>query len=303
MSGKKVIKGYSIRTYPVPPKSFDFDKATDRQRKSFGIPRCPVAFTELEKRWKAKGRNFRIIEPTFKLRERRRKRLPGLKLNHDPETNTIWSGGIVFPPAGDTMKWIEATWTMPSVAPPGGAQSDIWYTASTWIGIDGDDGSGDVLQAGCDADVMISGGSTQTQFNPWWEWYPADSFWITSMTVSAGDELTCLICVSSPTSASIFLGNVTTGVGHFFSATPPSGISLQGNCAEWIVEALETGPANAPELAQYTTVDFTECNAGTAGGKTVQASDGNTIDIVDATNAVISEGEILSTTEVQVSYV
>jgi hypothetical protein len=295
--------GFSIRTYPVPPASFDFDKATDRERNSFGIPRCPVAFNDLEKRWKAKGRNFRIVEPTFKIRERRPKRLPGLKVGHAPETTAIWSGGIVFPPAGDTMKWVEGTWKMPSATPPRTAQTDIWYTASTWIGIDGDDGSADVLQAGCDADVMISGGSVQTQFSPWWEWYPAGSFWITSMTVSAADELTCLICVGSATSASIFLGNSTTGVGHFFSATPPPGVSLQGNCAEWIVEALETGPANAPELAQYTTVQFTDCNAGATGGRTMQASEGNTINMIDATNTVISEGQILGTTEVQVSYV
>ena len=78
-------------------------------------------------------------------------------------------------------------------------------------------------------------------FNPWWEWYPAGSFWITTVAVSPGDELTCLICVQpgSTSLASIFLGNVTTRVGCFFSAAAPPGVSLLGNCAEWIVEALK----------------------------------------------------------------
>jgi hypothetical protein len=193
---------------------------------------------------------------------------------------------------------------MPNSSPPPGAVDGIWYSASTWIGIDGDDGSGDVLQAGCDADVIISGGVVQHQFNPWWEWYPAGSQWISTMLVSPGDELTCLICVQagSGTNASIFLGNVTTGVGHFFSATAPTGTTLQGNCAEWIVEALEID-TNAPELAQYTTVEFTECNAGTVAGATVHADSGNTINMVDGNRAVISEGAILGPTQVQVQYV
>ncbi len=188
---------------------------------------------------------------------------------------------------------------------PEGAQSGIWYTASTWIGMDGDDGSGDVLQAGCDADVMTSDGAVQQQFNPWWEWYPAGSFWITSMAVSPGDVLNCLICRSSgdASTGAIFLSNQTTGIAHFFSATAPAGVSLQGNCAEWIVEALETGPNGAPELAQYTPVEFTDCNAGTIGGQTVQAGSGNTINMVDSNGAVISTGEIVGPTAVQVGFV
>jgi hypothetical protein len=193
---------------------------------------------------------------------------------------------------------------MPNASPPSGAQDGIWYSASTWIGIDGDDGSGDVLQVGCDADVIISGGVTQHQFYPWWEWYPAGSFWISTIPVSPGDELTCLMCVHalSTTTASIFLGNATTGVGCFFSAEAPNGTALSGNCAEWIVEALEID-TNVPELANYTIVEFTECNAGTIGGITVQPGGGNTINMVDSTNSVISRGKILSATEVQVSYV
>jgi hypothetical protein len=192
---------------------------------------------------------------------------------------------------------------MPNSSPPPGAVDGVWYSASTWIGIDGDDGSGDVFQAGCDADVMISGGVIQRQFNPWWEWYPAGSYWISSIPVSAGDEVTCLVCAhASDDSGFAFLSNMTNGVGSFFSATAPTGVVLQGNCAEWIVEALEID-TSTPELAEYTTVEFTECNAGTFGGVTVQGGTGDTINMVDGSGNLISEGAILDPTDVQVSYV
>jgi hypothetical protein len=45
----------------------------------------------------------------------------------------------------------------------------------------------------------------------------------------------CLICSQSPTTPTIFLGNETTGAMTSFNITAPSGTSLVGNCAEWIV--------------------------------------------------------------------
>jgi hypothetical protein len=80
---------------------------------------------------------------------------------------------------------------------------------------------------------------------------------------SDGQRLASLVC------ALIFLANTTTGLGFFYSATAPAKTSLQGNCAEWIFEALETGHKSAPKLANYTTVDFTNCSAITVKDKTV----------------------------------
>jgi hypothetical protein len=300
----KLPGGITVRTFPVPPASFDPAKATDRDRIRYGIPRCMLDFPEVARRWEEKFRRpLRIVPPIFRTIDYKQHHLLRLKDGHAPETTSIWSGGIVFPPRGDTMKWVEGTWRMPSAEPPAGAQDGIWYSASTWVGIDGDDGSGDVLQAGCDADVIISGGVVQHQFNPWWEWYPAGSFWISTMPVSPGDELNCLICVQSGSTntAGIFFGNLTTGVSTFFTATAPPGVSLQGNCAEWIVESLEID-TNVPELAKYTPVVFTECNAGTVGRQTVQAGNGNTINMVDAVGNVISKGAILNATSVEVTY-
>ena len=48
---------------------------------------------------------------------------------------------------------------------------DVWYSASFWIGLDGDDGSSDVLHAGCEVDLMNVSTSTgdayvTSQFKP-----------------------------------------------------------------------------------------------------------------------------------------
>ena len=157
---------------------------------------------------------------------------------------------------------------------------------------------------------MISGGDTQYQFNPWWEWWPAGSFWITNIPASAGDEFTCFIqCIpllagsANPNSALLLLVNVTRSFGLFFVATAPAHVSLQGNCAEWILEALETGPKGEPELAKFTTVDFTQCSAITVRDKTVLPDSGNKINMVDKSGSVISKGEFVGSNKVQVSYV
>ncbi len=307
MSNSTVIHlphGVTVRTYPLPPRDFDPVKASERERIIYGLPRCPIENPELVQRWEKKLRRpYHIVKPIFRLMDYKRHHLKKRHEGHGPEQTTIWSGGIVFPPSGDTMKWIEGTWTFPNSNVPAGAQDGVWYSASTWIGLDGDDGSGDVLQAGCDADVMITGGVTQHQYSPWWEWYPAGSFWITTLPVSPGDQLSCLICVQqgSTTAASIFIGNDTNNVSCYFSATAPAGTSLVGNTAEWIVEALEID-TNVPELARYGSVLFTDCNAGTVGGVTVQSGSGNTINMIDSSDDVISTGELIGNSEVQVDY-
>ena len=203
---------------------------------------------------------------------------------------------------------------MPADVWPGsltaGTINDVWYSASFWIGLDGDDGSSDVLHAGCEVDTMnvsTSGGGAyvNTKFRPFWEWRPAGSFYITNMPVTNADELMSLICMhqGSANQATIFLGNLTTEIGLWFQATAPAGVSLSGNCAEWIVEALAIDTPT-PELAIYGQgIAFTDCNAGTVSGRSVDLSTGSTINMVDSSNKPISQAFIGSPTEVTVSYV
>jgi len=297
----KLPSGISIRTFAAPPSTFNIDQANDSDRAAYGFPRLPAADASLQVLRESKARRYRLVEATFRPRNVRRRDLPKLKLDHTAETTPNWSGGITVPPAGDHLRWIEGNWPMPSAALPPNAQENVQYCASAWVGMDGDDGSQDVLQAGCDADITLSGDATQHQYCPWWEWYPLDSQWITNMPVSPGDVLDCLINLQagSNSAASIFLGNKTTNVGLTFAAEAPAGSTFAGNCAEWIIEAFGTlGP-----LANYNRVVFADCNAGSASGQTVTAGSGTTINMVDASGNVVSTGTIPNPTEVQVSYV
>jgi hypothetical protein len=305
MSLLKLPSGGTIRTFSLPPPGFDPLKADDRSLALHGFPRRPPD-SRLAARWeRILGRQIQIIEPRFRAMPHKRRRLPEVMQRgpHNVETSGIWSGAVVHAPRGDGFKWVEGTWTVPNAYPPVGAQDGVWYSASTWVGIDGIDGSGDVLQGGCDSDVMTSGGNMQRELNPWWEWFPGGSYWITTLAVSQGDTLNCLICVTegSTTQAEIFFYNVTSNIGTSFLATAPSGISLVGNTAEWIVERLEID-TNSPELARYGDVYFDEANAGTVANVTLQPGSGNTISMIDENNQVISEGTIETSTLVKVQY-
>lgn len=296
--------GVTIRTFAQPPEGFDPVHADDRSLLAYGYPSRPQDAAMLERWERVLSRPIRLIQPTFRSMPYKRRRLPKVTAGgaHGTEITDIWSGAVVHAPAGDSFKWVEGEWTVPNAFPPSGAADGVWYSASTWIGIDGIDGSGDVLQAGCDSDVMTSGGTIQRQLNPWWEWYPAGSFWISNLPVAQGDTMDGLICVTngSTTSASIFLLNVTSRVGASFHATAPPGTSLVGNTAEWIVERLEID-TNTPELARYGDMYFAAAYAETVAGTQMDASIGNVIDMVDSGNT-ISTGQIEARALVQVRY-
>ena len=79
--------------------------------------------------------------------------------------------------------------------------------------------------------------------------------------------------------------------------------SWRGKCRQVLLEALETGPKGQPELAKYTTVKFTNCAAVTVKAKTLYPDQGNTINMVNSSGAVISKGTDVGKREVDVSYV
>jgi Peptidase A4 family len=316
--------GMVVTTFPPPPAGFNLSNATDSERARFGIPRFAPG-SNMEKRRSELLGGLRIIEPAFLPRERRRKALPQFKPDHAPDhpgfTTQIWSGGITTPADGDRIWDVNGTWNIPEVAPPVRAEFGVTYTASTWIGIDGyfKGSNSSVLQAGCDADVTTYElpwgfgpvNFTFHQFNPWFEWYPGGSHWITNLpAASSGDEFMCWIqCLPLLTgsgganSALVFLANLTGGFGLFFVAAAPGGITLQGGSAEWIVEALKTGPQNAPELAEYTPVTFNNCRCVTVEDKLVESGSGSEMAITDASNQVISQGELVGSDTVQVFYI
>jgi hypothetical protein len=303
MTSMELSGGLAVRTFRNPPDGFDPVTASDSQLLVHGYPARPSHPAMLERWQRVLSQPIRMIQPSFAPREGRQTRLPELLAPSQPgvETTNIWSGAVVHAPAADALTWVEGTWTVPNAYPPPGAASGAWYSASSWVGIDGIDGSMDVLQAGVDSDVMNTGWGPQRQLKPWWEWLPGGSYWITNLPVAQGDVLNCVICVSEGTSASIFFYNATSRIGASFAATvPPGWQPLAGNCAEWIVERIPVADS-PPELARYGEVYFGDAQAGTANHALIQAGTGNTIDMVDVTGT-ISTGVIETATLIQVKY-
>jgi hypothetical protein len=215
------------------------------------------------------------------------------------ETSTNWSGGVVYAPRGDSFKWIEGDWVVPNVDAP---TENQWYYCASWIGLDGD-GSGDVFQAGIECEVYRSGSSITRNIYPWWEWFPSPEVQITNLAVSPGDLVTMLLCSQTgpgATTGGVYFSNRTTGASTSATLTAPAGTTLVGNSAEWVVEAPTVGGVQS-SVADYGEVFFSECEAFTTNGVTINGGTGNDINMTAAGN-VVSDGVLITPTVIQCRY-
>ena len=276
----KLSKGFRVRTYEPAPEGFDPRRATDRQLLRHGLPRRPDARTEAiwRARWdKAFARAVKWIVPEFRdmpgrshgpMRPSgRRKGVAPAAAGAVNATSGNWSGAVDFSARGRPYRWVAGQWTVPNPHAPG---SGAFY-ASEWVGIDGWN-SPDVLQAGTETQITQVLWFDITNVYTWWEWFPAGEVAITNLGVSPGDVMYCLICVNSTTSATVYFTNQSTNVGTSFTITAPSGTTLAGNCAEWIVERPTVGGSTA-SLTDYDVEYFDECQAGWVGGGSIGLDD------------------------------
>jgi len=288
-----------IQVFDVPDVNFDFLKAGKEGYIRYGLPSSESSIAFLKKKSQEASNTPRFIEPAFKLKRRRKIRLPELNPDHGPETMTTWSGAILRPPMADPLSAIHGSWTVPVAGLPADAQDGQRYCASVWIGLDGTGQTNELLQVGCDAIVTLLNGVAKHSYSPWFQWYPVQSNPISSIPISPGDVIDCVIELvpGLTSSASVYFSNRTTGAAHTFTASAPQGSSLIGNSAEWIVEANGyLGP-----LARYGTINFMDCTAGTTAGQTLNAASGDPINMVDSAQNVISTGSIVGQTGVTVS--
>jgi hypothetical protein len=84
---------------------------------------------------------------------------------------------------------------------------------------------------------------------------------------------------------SVMMRNETQGSATAFQFSAPQGTRLVGNCAEWIVERPGINGTTS-NLANYGTVEFTGADALTTFGKTLEASAGDTLDMLDGTTTI-----------------
>lgn len=291
--------------FEPPPADFLASAADDVSLRRYGFP-----VGRWRDRW-YRGITGRVLQPTFRDMQHKRhllrtQRYPG------EETATVWSGAVIYAPKNTTFNAVEAIWNVPNSRSPAEAENAKWYTASSWIGIDGDGDSTDILQAGVDCDVFVLGGEDQARLaTVWYQWVPEGSVWLANLHVSPGDELDCQIVVNenSNTAATIYLQNDTSGDALSFKVSAPEGTKLKGNCVEWIVERLRFDQHHKPILADYAPVSFKDIAACTVDGDVVQlntprvASDCvDMIEMKDENGKTISKGRALGANIVLCEY-
>jgi len=207
------------------------------------------------------------------------------------EYSSNWAGAS-WESASGTYKSVTGTFVVPTPKAPSGGSGT--YSASAWVGIDGDTCGSAILQTGID--FTISGGSVS--YDAWYEYYPDYAYDFSGIPISAGNTITLTATASSSTAGTVTITNVSTGKTVTKSLT--STAKLCGENAEWIVEDYEEGSSLVP-FANFGTVTFTGAVATTSAGSTVGPSGATIIDIRQSSQVLTS----VSTTSnsVTISYV
>lgn len=152
---------------------------------------------------------------------------------------------------------------------------------SFWVGMDGYDGSSDVVQAGADSNASSIGGSSRYEF--WIENYPLGTVWEATPAVSGGDTLYVDVQYQGSTSHA-FLENETTGQYTSVSFSSPY---YDGSSADFVHEAVggvygswgtttfsgcdlywkdSSGASGMGEFTAYNTTEIIMTNTGTSSG-------------------------------------
>jgi Peptidase A4 family len=155
---------------------------------------------------------------------------------------TNWSGAVIQTASGESFSTVSAQWTVPTVSQVpinGVTMTDV----ASWVGLDGYK-SNEVAQAGIQETVTTgTNGKTTVSYSAWDEWYPAGGNDISSsaLKVDPGDTVKVTVGTTGAgaTKATFLYDDETTGQTDQTSLTAPSGTSLTGNSAEFVVETPE----------------------------------------------------------------
>ena len=212
-----------------------------------------------------------------------------------------------------SFKAVTATFVVPTPSKPSGGSGA--YSASAWVGIDGDTCGTAILQTGLDFSISSSGAvsydGTPRLFSlahplpfltliyiAWYEWYPDYAYDFSGITFSAGDSVTITVTATSTKAGSAVITNNTKGKTVTKSLTSTAALCEQN--AEWIVEDFEENSSLVP-FANFGTVTFTGAKATTSSGSTIGPSGSTIIDIKQGSTVLTSVST--SSSSVTVSYV
>jgi hypothetical protein len=172
-------------------------------------------------------------------------------------TNPAWSGFAIVDSSGPfkvAKTTIYADFVVPTLFQPVGTCSSTPYWYVAWPGIDGYN-TPDVLQAGVAGEATCAANKTTETFYVWTQWYPAKIAVDTSFVVTPGDTLTVAVWATSATAGKALIEDTQRNTSIEVNIPAPSGTSLSGKTAEWIVEAPSGGYPKYP-LGHYATAGW-----------------------------------------------
>jgi hypothetical protein len=291
------IGNATVRPFKKPSERFSLSKASDRELLVAGFPARPSDprlrehYDALVKRLSGK---LQWIEPEFELLEGKghgSKAEPGRRA---VQSTGNWCGVQVAAPAGDSASWVAASWVVPNVSHPTKKQN---YYSCHWVGIDGNDLTQPLFQAGVECDVSKGDGHT---FYAWYEWLPDMPYQvkIKNMTVNAGDYVTVMVCSDSgagSTTGTVYFTNTTLGLYTSFAVSAPNS-ALLGLTAEWISEVTMIGGVpDITKLADFGEVYFGEAIGGTTKDAFLDAANGTQIEMENEAGAEYGIGIPIAT--------
>jgi hypothetical protein len=307
----------AVYTPPAPPAGFDPVAASDADLARYGMPPRPNPFARdglAYATWSHAMKHAKIrVAPQVRVTRHRHvpavalRRLPGEQAGTLGSTN--WSGEIVLSGAssygGSSYTEVLAQWLVSAVQQPVGSCSGF-DVSSTWVGIDGANGSSsDVVQGGTEADTGCSNGVTTQNFYPWFEWYPDDEYEITNFIMYRGASVFVVVQATGPTTANVTYVNLETENYTIVSVKAPPGTSLKGSSAEWIVER-PTINNTIGTLADFGFIQMSsevayvanQVNTGSydVAGAPLGGRTGYMVDMVDSSNNPLATPHALGTT-------
>lgn len=186
---------------------------------------------------------------------------------------------------------------------------------SIWTGIDGwfSDATNDIMQTGIDGGCLTEPSFTIANYGAWYEFFPAASVYYSNLGVGQFDTISAVVQTGSflepgffypgawflvtLTRTSVGSGTVTTG-----SVKVPIDINtgIAGNSAEWIVERQTvSGIPNPPELADYGSMEMSNCMATMQGSDQIIQPDTQNSILITMTSDGTTTGAALSSPSFQ----
>jgi hypothetical protein len=276
------IKG--VTTFAPPPAGFSPINASDADLQLYGFPPRPNKGSDADAYagWERAMTAFKTrVTPTLEqtaifhgpARGKGKNGKPALGADGAYESYN-WSGyantGGAAGYTANSFYYLYANYIVPPAQQAFGACTGGWDYSSSWVGLDGFDND-DVMQAGFEADAYCSGGTKSTYYSFWYEWYPFSEVRISSLAISPGQEVEVEVWTVSKTQAYAYIEDYQDGSSTTIGFTAPSGTTLSGDSAEWIVERPDVGGSLAT-LTNYIADPFWHTYAYTFNGILYQIS-------------------------------